>query len=107
MCQIFLINLDRSSVRLSVVNKNLAALCIFYQWIRGFDAGREDVNICKVNLADFNVLTAAGLFGAVKRDATKVICNLFKLFLIAEKNLELLFKMMLCLKIFLIKVSLN
>ena len=74
MCvEFFLMNLDRSLVRLSVVNKNISALGISYQRIRVFDVSSEDINLCKVDLEDFNVLTAEGLFGAVKRDATKVI----------------------------------
>ena len=74
MClEFFLMNLDRSLVPLSVVNKNISALGIPYQRIRVFDVSSEDINLCKVDLEDFNVLTAEGLFGAVKRDATKVI----------------------------------
>lgn len=52
-CAVFLINLDRSPARLALAHQSLAAAHIPYQRIPGFDASREDLSQCQIDLQEF------------------------------------------------------
>ena len=52
-CAVFVINLDRSPERLAVIHQSLAAADIPYQRIPGFDASREDLSQCRIDLKAF------------------------------------------------------
>lgn len=52
-CAVFLINLDRSPERLELAHQSLTAAHIPYQRIPGFDASREDLSQCRIDLKAF------------------------------------------------------
>ncbi len=52
-CGVFLINLDRSSDRLALAQTNLTHAGIPFQRIAGFDASKEDLSQCQIDLAAF------------------------------------------------------
>lgn len=52
-CAVFLINLDRSPERLALAHQSLAAARIPYERIPGFDASREDLSQCRIDLKAF------------------------------------------------------
>jgi glycosyl transferase family 25 len=52
-CAVFLINLDRSPERLALAHQSLTAAHIPYQRIPGFDANREDLSQCRIDLKAF------------------------------------------------------
>lgn len=52
-CSVFLINLDRSPERLALAHQSLTAAQIPYQRIPGFDANREDLSQCRIDLEAF------------------------------------------------------
>jgi glycosyl transferase family 25 len=52
-CAVFLINLDRSPDRLQLADQNLASAQVPYARVAGFDASKEDLMQCKVEIATF------------------------------------------------------
>lgn len=52
-CGVFLINLDRSPERLALATENFAKVGIPFQRIAGFDASKEDVNLCQIDQPAF------------------------------------------------------
>lgn len=54
-CDVFVINLDRSPDRLATIHAHLTGAAIPYKRIAGFDASKEDIGRCPIDLKSFQL----------------------------------------------------